>query len=167
MARSGRRLFLFFGPPPAIATPPSNTGVRFVNYTLTIDPDATDRVQIRLPEALEYEEDAPIGHGTRSPSVFIFEDNSFDPGGNTGWHYHPGILLVTMVEGSVDWYDARCQKHVRKAGDFFMERDREIHELRNSGSGPARLIITFVIAKGLTFKISAPAPPCAAALGLN
>ena len=158
---------MLLAPQHIFATPPSNTGVRFVNYTLTIDPDATDRVQIRLPEALEYEEDAPMSRGTRSPSVFIFEDNTFDPGANTGWHYHPGILLVTIVEGSVDWYDVKCQKHVRKAGDFFMEHDREIHELRNNGSVPARFIITFIIAKGLTFKISAPAPPCAVVLGLK
>jgi quercetin dioxygenase-like cupin family protein len=150
-----------------LATPPSNTGVHFVNYTLTIDPDATDRIQIRLPEALEDEEDAPMSHGTRSPSVFLFEDNSFDPGGNTGWHYHPGMLLETVVAGSIDWYDANCQKHIRKAGDFFVENGWEIHEVRNSGSVPARFLITFIIAKGLNFKVSSPAPSCAAALGLN
>jgi quercetin dioxygenase-like cupin family protein len=150
-----------------LATPPSNSGVHLVNYTLVIDPDAIDPVQINLPGASEYEEDAPLSRGTRSPSVFVFEDNVFDPNGNTGWHYHPGIVLATVAEGSVDWYDAQCVKHVRKAGDFFMESDRAIHEVRNSGTVPARLIITFIVAKGLTFKISAPAPPCAAALGLN
>lgn len=150
-----------------LATPPSNSGVHLVNYTLVIDPDATDPVQINLPGASEYEEDAPLTHGTRSPSVFVFEDNVFDPNGNTGWHYHPGILLVTVAEGSVDWYDSSCTKHVRKTGDFFTESDRAVHEVRNSGSVRARLILTFIIAKGLTFKISAPAPACAAAFGLN
>jgi quercetin dioxygenase-like cupin family protein len=149
------------------ATPPSNTGVRFVNYTLTIDPDATDRVQITLPAALEYEEDASRSRNTRSPSVFIFEDNTIDPGGNTGWHYHPGIVLATVVAGSVEWYDSRCVKHVYKAGDFFRENDRAVHEQRNVTTTPARLIITFIVAKGSTFKISAPAPACAAALGLK
>jgi hypothetical protein len=151
----------------ALATPPSNNGVRFVNYTLTIDPDATERVRITLPEALEYEEDAPTGRDSRSPSVFVFEDNTIEPGGNTGWHYHPGIVLATVVDGATDWYDSRCIKHIHKAGDFFMENDREIHEQRNSSSVPARLIITFIIAKGVTFKISAPAPRCATTLGLD
>jgi quercetin dioxygenase-like cupin family protein len=152
---------------PALATPPSDTGLRFVNYTLTIDPDATRRVKVSLPPALEYEEDAVISHGTRSPSVFVFEDNVFDPNASTGWHYHPGIVLATVAEGSVDWYDGSCTKHVRKAGDFFTESDHAIHFVRNSNSVPARLIITFIISKGVTFKISTPAPACAAALGLK
>jgi hypothetical protein len=50
----------------ADATPPSQTGIHLVNYTLSIDPDSTDRVRISLPAALEFEEDAPISRGTRS-----------------------------------------------------------------------------------------------------
>jgi quercetin dioxygenase-like cupin family protein len=151
----------------APATPPSDTGVQIVNYTLTIDPDATDRVQIRAPRTVEYEEDVPISHGTRNPSTFVFQIYTAHPNSNTGWHYHPGIVLATVAEGSVDWYDGSCTKHVRKAGDFFMEGDREIHEVRNGNSVPARLIMTFIIAKGLTYKIPVPAPRCAATLGLQ
>lgn len=150
-----------------LATPPSDKGVQIVNYTLFIDPDATDRVQIRLPETLQYEEDAPISHGTRSPSSFVFQVYTAYPNSNTGWHYHPGIVLATVADGSVDWYDATCTKHVRKRGEFFMEKDHELHEVRNSSSAPAHLIMTFIIAKGLTYKISAPAPFCAAHLGLQ
>jgi hypothetical protein len=149
----------------ALGTPPSGTS-HFVNYTLTVDPDATDRVRITLPEPLEHEEDAEIGHTTRSPSVFVFQAWTSFPNNDTGWHYHPGIVLATVVEGAVDWYDASCTKHVHKAGDFFMERDKEIHLVRNSNSVPARVIFTFIIAKGLTNKIPVPAPPCAAALAL-
>jgi quercetin dioxygenase-like cupin family protein len=169
--RPGRRLAtaclaVLLSLQPVLATPPTE-GVHFVNYTLSIDPDATDRVQIRLPAALEYEEDAPISRATRSPSVFVFEDNTFDPNANTGWHYHPGIVLVTMSDGQLDWYDANCVRHIRKAGDFFVENNRQVHLVRNSTSTPARQILTFIIAKGLTFKIPVPAPACAAALGLN
>jgi hypothetical protein len=35
------------------------------------------------------------------------------------WQYHPGMLLATVADGSIKWYDARCTPHVRKAGDFF------------------------------------------------
>jgi hypothetical protein len=34
----------------------------------------------------------------------------------------------------ISWYDAKCVKHVHKAGDFFTEADRAVHELRNGGS---------------------------------
>jgi len=148
----------------ALAGPP--TGVSYVNYTLLIDPDAADRLQINLPEASGYEEDVATGHGTRSPAVFVFQDFTMYPDANTGWHYHPGIVLITVAQGSVDWYDARCTKRTHTAGDFFTEGN-QLHFVRNSSSSPARLIITFVIEKGVTNKIFAPPPPCAAALGLR
>ena len=150
----------------AFGTPPSETGVQSPNYALVIDPDATDRVQINLPAASEYEEDAPISHGTRSPSIFVFQDTTLDQNANTGWHYHPGLVLITVAAGSLEWYDAKCTKRVHAAGDFFTESD-QLHYVRNVNSVPMRMIITFIIAKGLTNKIYAPAPPCAAALGLN
>jgi quercetin dioxygenase-like cupin family protein len=149
----------------AFATPPAGEH-RSVDYTLVIDPDAADRVQINLPAATEYEEDVPTSHGTRSPSVFVFQDTTINPHGDTGWHYHPGIVLVTVAAGSFEWYDAKCTKHVRTAGEFFMESD-QLHYVRNVSPVPSRMIITFIIAKGLTNKIYAPAPACAAALGLN
>jgi hypothetical protein len=150
----------------ALATPPNAQTSRYVNYTLVVDPDANDRVQINLPEASEYEEDVPTSHGTRSPSVFVFQDDTMYLNKSSGWHYHPGIVLITVAAGSLEWYDAKCTKHVRVAGDFFMETD-QVHYVRNVSSVPMRMIITFVIAKGLTNKIYAPAPPCAAALGLE
>jgi quercetin dioxygenase-like cupin family protein len=151
---------------PALATAPTAETDRWVNYALVIDPDATDRVQINLPAATEYEEDVPTVHGTRSPSIFVFVDITMSPNGSSGWHFHPGVVLVTVAAGSVEWYDAKCTKHVRGAGDFFTESD-QLHYVRNVSSVPTRMIITVIIAKGLPRRIYAPAPPCAAALGLQ
>jgi quercetin dioxygenase-like cupin family protein len=151
---------------PVLATPPTE-GVHFVYYTLTIDPDSTDRVQIRLPTAFEYEEDTQISRATRSPSVFIFMDATYDPNATSGWHYHPGIVLNTVVDGQVDWYDGNCVRHVLKKGDHFVEGNRVVHKVYNHTTAPARMIQAFIITKGVTFKIDTPAPSCAAALGLN
>jgi quercetin dioxygenase-like cupin family protein len=159
-------LVLFFIVQPAVATPPTE-GVHFVYYTLTIDPDASERVQIRLPAAFEYEEDAQISRATRSPAVFIFMDATYEPKATSGWHYHPGIVLNTVVDGQVDWYDGNCVRHVLKKGDHFVEGNRVVHKVHNSTGAPARMIQTFIITKGLTFKIDTPAPSCATALGLN
>jgi quercetin dioxygenase-like cupin family protein len=149
----------------ALATPPIGQ-LALANYTLVIDPDSSDRVRIKLPAASECEEDAPITRGSRSPVVFMFQVYTAYPSSYTGWHYHPGILLATVADGSIEWYDAKCVTHVRKMGDFFVEHDHEIHEVWNPNAVPARIIITFVIKKGLTYKISAPAPSCAKARGL-
>ncbi|HWZ62472.1 MAG TPA: cupin domain-containing protein [Steroidobacteraceae bacterium] len=150
---------------PVQATPP-RVGENISKLTLVFDPDAAGRV-FSLPAALESEEDVTISHGTRSPAVLLFEVLTYDPDANSGWHYHPGVTLVTVADGAVDWYDANCVRHVHKAGEVFVEREWVVHLSHNSASTPARIIQTFIIRKGLSYKIPVPPPPCAAALGLH
>jgi quercetin dioxygenase-like cupin family protein len=158
----GTVLSMYFMAPFLMAASKPST---YVNYTLIIDPDATDRLQINLP-ADEFEENVSVRNDTRSPSVFVFQDDTIAPGANSDWHVHPGIVLITVADGSVEWYDAKCVRQIRKTGDFFAESD-QLHFVRNTNSVPARLFITFIIAKGETYKIYRPSPPCAAALGLD
>lgn len=148
---------------PVLATPPSEEQVTG-GLTLRIDPDASDRLQPDL-ETSSRVEDAPISHASRSPSVLRFNIVTYPPNGHSGWHYHPGISLVTVLEGVIDWYDASCAPHVHGVGDQFAENDRAVHMVRNDASTPARIIVTHIIAKGLPQRVSVPAPPCAAALG--
>jgi quercetin dioxygenase-like cupin family protein len=103
---------------------------------------------------------------TSGPTTFQVVDVTFTPGGHTGWHSHPAILLSTMISGSIEWYDAQCNKHVYNAGDSWTE-NTSIHDVRNVGTTNARFMITYVIAKGQPRRIDQPAPACAAALGLE
>ena len=34
------------------------------------------------------------------------------PGGSSGWHHHPGVLLVSVKSGAVTEYDHQCHKTV-------------------------------------------------------
>src|SRR3989442_8575949 len=46
------------------------------------------------------------------------------PGGNSGWHYHPGPVLVTVKTGTITFYmgvDPSCSAHVHPAGTTFFE----------------------------------------------
>jgi quercetin dioxygenase-like cupin family protein len=165
--KAGSMWIVLMSPSVVLATPPSNSGVQIVNYTIVINPDAKERIQIGIPESFEAEEGVSTSPRARSSSNFVFQLYTANPNSSTGWHYHPGTVLATVAEGSVDWYDASCVKHVHKAGEFFIEDDHTLHEVRNSGSIPAHLVLTFIIAKGLAYKISAPAPPCASHLGLQ
>jgi quercetin dioxygenase-like cupin family protein len=103
---------------------------------------------------------------TSGPSNLIVQDVSFFPGGHTGWHSHPGILLIAITEGSIEWYDSNCQKTVYNVGDSLTE-NTDIHYFRNTGSVNARVMVTYVLAKGQPRRIDQPAPPCAATLGLD
>ena len=108
---------------------------------------------------------------TEGPSNFIVQDAIFGPGGTTGWHKHPGILLLSLTADSapVDGYDAHCNKHVYNAGDSWTE-GTSVHDLVNSSTINAHFLITYVVAKGQNKRTDIPAadvPACAAGLGLQ
>jgi quercetin dioxygenase-like cupin family protein len=157
-------LAALLGLQPVLATPPSNE-VATGRFTLVLDPDSADRLQLGLEDVPV--EDALMSHLTRSPSVLRFNIVGYPPKGQSGWHYHPGLSLVTVLDGVIDWYDASCVRRAYKSGEFFIEGNRQIHLAGNSGSIPARMVVTHIIAKGLPPRVSVAAPPCAAALGLH
>ena len=84
-----------------------------------------------------------------------------EPGGSTGWHHHPGVVLVPVKAGTVTEYDAQCHKSVYKEGKGFVENNSEVHLVRNEGDHKAVLYPTFLVPsatppEGLT--ISDPQP---------
>jgi len=103
---------------------------------------------------------------TNGPTTFQVLDVTLAPGGHTGWHSHPAILLSSMISGSIEWYDVHCNKHVYNPGDSWTE-NTAIHDVQNVGTTNARFMITYVIAKGQPRRVDQPAPACAAALGLD
>ena len=157
-----------------LATPRS--GLNFANFLAsgTIESDVNRHAHVALPPAAgvsegDQDQDQDEWNAnliTTGPSNFLVQDVSFFPGGYTGWHSHPGILLSTVTEGSIEWYNSKCVKHVYNVGDSLTESS-EPHFVRNVGSVNARFMVTYVIAKGQPYRIDQPAPACAAALGLN
>lgn len=103
---------------------------------------------------------------TSGPTSFQIVDVIVTPGGYTGWHHHPAILLNSMISGSLEWYDAQCNKQVYNAGDSWTE-NTAVHDVRNVGTMNAHFMITYVIAKGQPRRVDEPAPACAAAVGLE
>jgi quercetin dioxygenase-like cupin family protein len=85
---------------------------------------------------------------TEGAANFIVQDVIFAPGGTTGWHKHPGVLLLSLTvdSGSVDWYDAKCVKHVYNAGDSWTE-GTTLHDVVNNSSSNAHFIVTYLVAR--------------------
>ena len=46
---------------------------------------------------------------------------TFTPGSSTGWHTHPGVVLVTVASGRLQHWIG-CNKTVYEAGDSFVEQ---------------------------------------------
>src|SRR5262245_15593379 len=55
-------------------------------------------------------------------------------GGYTGWHSHPGPVLVTVTQGALTIYNAPdCRPQVYEAGEGFVE-GTNVHLVRNEGT---------------------------------
>ncbi len=67
-----------------------------------------------------------------------------EPGGSTGWHHHPGVVMVSVASGTVTEYDEDCQPSVIQAGQGFVESRDEVHLVRNEGNDAAVLYAVFI-----------------------
>jgi len=87
------------------------------------------------------------------------------PGGYSGWHTHPGLLIGTVVSGAIDFYDANCTKHSYTSGQVFMEND-QVHGIINTGSVNTELSIAYLVKHNQARRMEADAPVCAPTTGI-
>jgi quercetin dioxygenase-like cupin family protein len=102
---------------------------------------------------------------TRGATDFYVQHLVVGPGGYSGWHSHPGLLIGTVVSGSIDFYDAHCHKRSFAAGQVFTE-NTEVHAIINTGVANADLSIAYLIKHNLPRRIEADAPVCAPSTGI-
>jgi quercetin dioxygenase-like cupin family protein len=145
----------------AVATPPSG----FVKNEILATGVDDGSVHQHFTVTNADEEEWKLKLSTSGPSNFYVQDVVVAPLGYSGWHHHPGVLLVTVKEGSVDWYDKNCNKSTYTAGQSFTESN-EAHDLVNSGFVNARLFIAYITMKGEPRRIENDQPDCAQSLGL-
>src|SRR3954447_20602203 len=55
--------------------------------------------------------------------VAMFEV-TYDPGGVSGWHTHPGVLIVLVKSGAVV-RSVGCESTTYRVGDVFIESDEQ------------------------------------------
>ena len=78
----------------------------------------------------------------------------FVPGGAAGRHTHPGEELGYVVEGTLLLEVDGQPPRTLKAGDAFFVEAGKVHDGKNIGSGPAKVLATYIVEKGkplLTF----------------
>jgi len=83
------------------------------------------------------------------------------PGGHSGWHYHPGPVLVVVKTGAITFYhgnDPTCTGTVHPAGTAFVEADGNVGIARNEGAVDATVVATFFVPAGSATRIDADRP---------
>lgn len=101
----------------------------------------------------------------RGSTDIVTQQVRIAPGGHTGWHSHPGPVLVTVKSGSVQLIyanDESCHGVVYGAGDTFVDRgDENIHIARASPFDGVELWATYFVPGGdpsAPFRLDAPDP---------
>ena len=100
---------------------------------------------------------------TNGPSELYVQNNVWAPGGDTGWHTHPGHSLIIVTAGTVTAYegdDPSCTPHEYSVGQGFVDPGGDhVHLLRNEGTVEARTIAVQLIPAGARRRIGADASP--------
>jgi quercetin dioxygenase-like cupin family protein len=83
----------------------------------------------------------PERHAVQALAEFI-------PGGAAGRHTHPGEELGYVLEGTLQLEIDGQPPRTLKAGEAFFVPAGIVHDGRNVGSGPAKVLATYVVEKG-------------------
>jgi quercetin dioxygenase-like cupin family protein len=68
---------------------------------------------------------------------------TFAPGGQSGWHSHPGPVFISVREGTMTFYEEDCTPTVRTAGEGFLDTGSHPHLARNESGAPATNVVTY------------------------
>jgi quercetin dioxygenase-like cupin family protein len=105
--------------------------------------------------------DNRIKFQTKDPTDLVTQQVTFAPGTNSGWHHHPGVILVLVKAGTVTVWDPNCQTTSYSAGQAFIEGGTEPMMVSNEGSVTAIDVATQVAPSGSPFRIEDDPPACA------
>ncbi len=131
-----------------LATPPSGSGAP-LTYRATVQPYHVDSNDFKVFQ--------------KNPEDVVMRQITIAPGGNSGWHSHPGPTYVIVTQGSVVNYhagDSSCTGEKISAGQGFVETPGDIHIVRNEdATTTAVLVVTFTdVPVGGAFRLDAGRP---------
>ena len=102
---------------------------------------------------------------THGASDLYVQQNTWQRGGSTGWHTHPGPSFVIVTEGSVTVYegdDASCTPHVYTANtsnnSFVDIGGGDVHLIRNETGAEAKTMAIQFVPAGATRRVDAADP---------
>jgi quercetin dioxygenase-like cupin family protein len=104
--------------------------------------------------------DTPFVSCSATASCDVTMQNlTFQPGGSSGWHHHPGLVVVVLKSGQITRYKADCSKQTFTAGQSFVEMgETDVVFVKNEGSTVAEVQNTLVNAEGAATRTDENAP---------
>src|SRR5215213_2432452 len=131
----------------ALATPPSGQQVSPAVIGTLRD---TERIKT---DGIRFRTKAPV-----EVSTFTI---TLAPGGNTGWHTHPGVLFATVQSGAVV-RQVGCESRTYTTGETFVEHgDQPTGQVQNASTlEPAVFSVTHIASPGAPRRQDSEPPSC-------
>ncbi len=123
----------------------------------------TNLVTANIPNKVELNSDR-IKFQTKGPTDVRVQKIIIAPGGFSGWHHHPGMVIVSVASGEVTFTQSDCSSTTYgaglPAGTAFVESGDDPGQA--SSVGGATVYATFVAphADPPVFRIEDAAQPC-------
>jgi hypothetical protein len=99
----------------------------------------------------------------KADTDIVVQKVTFEPGGYSGWHTHPGPVFITVLSGEMTFYDAidpDCRPNVRPAGTTLIDETEANHGhfARNETDTIAETAVTIFLKAGDPTRIDLPSP---------
>ncbi|HEU5285973.1 MAG TPA: hypothetical protein VFU20_05625 [Sphingomicrobium sp.] len=138
----------------AAASPPTN--VSPTNYVTEI-----------MEEPIKVHNDR-IDLKARDASIVRMQLLTFGTNSTTGWHHHPGMVIVGVESGSIDLWDTNCNRTTYGPGSpngtVFIEALPHAHQATSTAGALVR--VTYIVPSTgavvpANFRVEEPVPFCA------
>ena len=111
-----------------------------------------------IPQAQGHSDEKHVNLHVNGPSDTLQALLVFQPGAETGWHIHPGPVVVVVKSGAlVETHSDGCTT-LHPTGSVFFESAGEVHNATNRTNGVAEVFATFMSPSGAPPLISVPDP---------
>ena len=111
-----------------------------------------------IPLAQGFSPENNLNLHVKGPSDVLQSLLVFQPGGDTGWHTHPGPVVVVVKTGALTEYHSNGCVTVHPVGSVFFETKEEVHRAVNQTGGVAEVYATFISPTGTQPLIPASDP---------
>lgn len=100
------------------------------------------------PLAQGFSTEKEIHIQAKGPNDVLQAQLVFQPGGDTGWHTHPGPVIVVVKSGALTEIHRNGCISVHPAGSVFFESAGEVHRAINQTGNVTEVVATFISPAG-------------------
>jgi len=126
---------------------------------------ASPAIDLTLETTAEGAFKAPTTVHTNSATDVVIQKMIIQPGGSTGWHWHPGVVVLTVQKGTITRVtkvkgSPGCTVETFPEGTSFIKQGTNVLNGYNRGSEPIELWLTYIQPKNTPLRYEVANPGC-------